>query len=75
VFANAQAEDDLRASVQGLLSCVNGMGLLIGNLLAGWLRWLMDGELPPTFTVGASLTTCLLVLFVIGFRDDRAAGS
>jgi MFS family permease len=69
VYANGLAAGDLRASVQGLLSCVNGTGLLLGNLLAGWLRQRTGGDLPPTFTVGAALTAGLLLLFAASFRD------
>jgi hypothetical protein len=68
VFVNSRAQEDLRASVQGLLSCINGAGLLFGNLLASWLRWLFAGDLPATFTVGACLTALLLLIFLAGFR-------
>jgi predicted MFS family arabinose efflux permease len=73
VYANSLAGGDLRASVQGLFSFVNGLGLLAGNLLAGWLREFTRGDLPPTFAVGAAITLALLVLFVAGFRH-RAPG-
>src|SRR5262249_42871334 len=53
VYVNGIAGGDLKASVQGVLSCINGLGLLIGNLLAGWLRGMTDGRLPPTFAVAA----------------------
>ena len=72
VYANNLAGVGLRASVQGLFSFVNGLGLLAGNLLAGWLRRWTQGELPPTFAVGAAITAVLLILFVAGFRHREA---
>jgi predicted MFS family arabinose efflux permease len=68
MYLNSLAGSGLRASMQGLFSFVNGLGLLAGNLLAGWLRRWTHGELPPTFAVGACITVVLLVLFVAGFR-------
>jgi MFS family permease len=68
VYLNSQASVDLRASVQGLFSFLNGLGLLAGNLLAGWLRDATRGELPLTFVVGAAITAVLLVVFLAGFR-------
>jgi predicted MFS family arabinose efflux permease len=72
VYLNSEAGVDLRASVQGLFSFVNGLGLLAGNLLAGWLRDATRGELPLTFVVGAVITAALLILFVAGFRHREA---
>jgi MFS family permease len=72
VFVNSQAAGDLRASAQGLFSCVNGLGMLAGNLLAGWLRRHSGGELPPTFLVGAVFTAGLLLTFAVGFRPRPA---
>jgi hypothetical protein len=68
VYVNSQAAGGLRASVQGLLDFVNGLGMLAGNLLAGWLREWARGELPLTFAVGAAITVALLALFLVGFR-------
>ncbi len=70
VFVNRQATGDLRASVQALLTFVNGVGMLIGNLLVGWVRWLNDGEFTRTFAVGAAIMACLLLLFLVGFREE-----
>jgi predicted MFS family arabinose efflux permease len=72
VYLNSQGGEALRASVQGLFSFVNGLGLLAGNLLAGWLRDATEGELPVTFAVGAGITVALLILFVAGFRYREA---
>ncbi|MFO0879219.1 MAG: MFS transporter [Gemmataceae bacterium] len=68
VFVNSLAEGDFRASVQGLLGCINGIGTLVGNLLAGWLREWTEGRLPPTFAVAAGITATSLVLFLIAFQ-------
>ena len=75
VFVNAEAAGDLRASAQGLFNCVNGLGLLAGNLLAGWLRRCAGGALPPTFLVGAVFTAGLLLAFLAGFRQRSAEAS
>jgi MFS family permease len=69
VFVNSHVPDGLRASVQGLLTFVNGLGMLLGNLLVGWLRRAASGDLSQTFAVGAFLMTCLLLTFLLGFHD------
>jgi MFS family permease len=69
VFVNRRATGEVRASVQSLLTFVNGLGMLTGHLLVGWLRWLHGGDLPQAFTVGAGITGLLLVVFLIGFRE------
>ncbi len=58
--------------MQGLYNFVNGLGLLAGNLLAGWLRDATRGELPLTFVVGAAITAALLVVFLAGFRHRES---
>ena len=68
IYVNGLAAEDLRASVQGMLSCISGVGLIAGNLLAGGLREATGGHLPPTFAVGAGISAVLLVLFLAGFR-------
>jgi MFS family permease len=73
VYANALAAGDLRASVQGLFSFVNGLGQLAGNLLAGWLRERAGGGLEQSFAVGAAITAGLLLVFVVGFRHSAPA--
>jgi hypothetical protein len=73
VYANSLVGSELRASVQGLVSFVNGLGLLAGNLVAGWLRDFTRGELTPTFGVGAAITLALLVLFLAGFQHRDGA--
>ena len=73
VFANSKACEDLRASVQGLLNVTNGLGLLAGNLLVGWVRRQVQEQFMPTFGVGAVIATALIVAFFIGFRTTRPA--
>jgi MFS family permease len=73
VFVNRQATGDLRASVQALLTFVNGLGMLAGNLLVGWVRWINGGEFSRTFAVGAAIMACLLLLFLVGFREETPA--
>jgi MFS family permease len=73
VFANSRARDDLRASVQGLLNVTNGLGLLAGNLLVGWVRRQVQEQFMPTFGVGAVIAAGLIVAFFIGFRNTRPA--
>jgi hypothetical protein len=75
VYFNGLAADDVRASAQGLLTFVNGVGLVLGNLLAGWLRRSAGGELHATFAVGAGITAVMLAVFLAGFRQRPAAGA
>ncbi|HEY7326833.1 MAG TPA: MFS transporter [Gemmataceae bacterium] len=72
VFVNGRVHDGLRASVQSLLTFINGMGLLVGNLLFGALRRWAGGELRPAFAFGAVLMSLLVIVFVIGFKERSA---
>ena len=69
VYVNGLADGDLRASVQGLFSCINGMGLLLGNLLAGAVRHATGNDLPATFAVAAGLALLMLAAFAARFRS------
>jgi predicted MFS family arabinose efflux permease len=71
VFVNSRVHDGLRASVQSLLTFINGLGLLLGNLLFGALRRWAGGELQPPFAVGAVLMSMLVIVFLFGFEDHR----
>lgn len=73
VFVNRRARGDIRASAQALLSFINGLGMLAGNLLVGWVRREVDGAFAPTYAVGAILGLLLVVVFGFGFEDDEAA--
>ncbi len=69
VFVNRLVGDGLRASVQALLTFVNGAGMLVGHVLVGYLRHVHHGALPQAFAVGAVITGCILLLFLVGFRE------
>jgi hypothetical protein len=68
VFVNGRARGDIRASSQALLTFVNGTGLLIGNLLVGWVRG-ATGAFAPTFATAAAVACAALVIFLVGFTD------
>lgn len=68
VFVNRRAQQDIRASAQALLQFLNGLGLLLGNLLVGWLRTTYPGEFAPAFAVAAVVAATLVVVFALGFR-------
>lgn len=70
VYLNSLADGDTRASVQGVYTFVNGVGTLGGNLLAGWLRRELGGDLPGTFAVAMCIIGAALVVFVVGFRRE-----
>jgi hypothetical protein len=69
VYINRHATGDVRTSVQALLNFVGGIGLLVGHLLVGFLRWQAEGSLPQVFAVGACITGALVVIFGMGFRE------
>ncbi len=71
VFVNGRVHDGLRASVQSLLTFINGLGMLLGNLLFGVLRRWTGDELQPAFAVGAIIMAMLVVVFVFGFEKHR----
>jgi predicted MFS family arabinose efflux permease len=71
VFVNSRAGADVRASAQALLTFVNSLGLLIGNLLFGGVRQHMEGRLPPTFGVGTAIVVVLVLAFLVGFQNDE----
>ncbi|MCI0738905.1 MAG: MFS transporter [Gemmataceae bacterium] len=71
VFVNRRAPKDIRASAQALLQFINGFGLLLGHLLAGWLRQLQGGDFGRAFAPAAILATALVVFFILGFRLRR----
>ncbi len=71
VHLNSVADDDLRASVQGLYTFVNGVGQLAGNLLAGWLRGRAPEHLSAAFILPAVVTGLMFVLFLAGFRPGE----
>ena len=42
---------------------------MLGNLLAGGVRHLFDGQFAPTFAVGLILAVASLLLFFVRFRE------
>ncbi len=71
VFMNSQARADIRASTQALFNFMIGFGLLVGNLLVGWIREQVAEAFQPTYLVGAVLAVTSLVVFAIGFPPDE----
>lgn len=69
VYVNQRAEPDLRASVQGILSFVNGFGQMLGHLSIGILREMYSGDLTASFGLAAIVGIALLPVFYFGFRE------
>ncbi len=68
VFVNRRAQKDIRASAQALLQFLNGLGLLVGHLLVGFIRSAAEGRFTPAFALAAALAGTLVVVFALGFR-------
>jgi MFS family permease len=68
VFVNRIARHEFRASAQGMLVLITGLGLLIGNLLVGELRERFEENYPLVFLPAAIGVTSLAILFTAGFR-------
>lgn len=73
VFVDRKARGDVRASAQGLLTAANGIGMLAGSLLAGWVRERAGGAVAPSFVTAAGIALVLLLVFFAGFRADEVA--
>lgn len=77
VYVNSEARGDLKASVQSLLTFVQGIGLICGHILVGILRSMsvnskdMGQELDLAFQVAAVINGLLLILFYFGFRPTH----
>jgi MFS family permease len=69
VFVNSRAGTDVRASAQALLTFINGLGMLLGNVLVGWVREQAGGAFSPTFGVAAAIVVALTLVFLIGFHN------
>lgn len=69
VYINQKARPDLRASVQGLLNCVNGVGQMLGHLGVGLFRYLNGGDTGLTFFIAALIMVPLVPFFYLGFRE------
>jgi MFS family permease len=71
VFVNGVVHGDARATAQALLVWINGVGMLVGNVLAGWIRGWAHDELGPVFVTGAAVTAAMAAGFFVGFRDPE----
>ena len=78
VYVNSEARGDLKASVQSLLTFVQGIGLFSGHILVGILRSMaknpadMGDELHLAFQVAAVINAFLLVVFLLCFWPTHA---
>ena len=72
LYVNSLAHREMRASVQGLIQLINGLGLLTGNLFVGVVREWADDEYAWVFLPAALIAGGLVVLFAAGFRTRRA---
>jgi MFS family permease len=70
IFVNSRARGDIRASAQGLITALTGIGMLLGNLLVGWVREAFGGEFPPTYATATGIAVALTVVFIAGFKAD-----
>lgn len=74
VYVNMQAKGDLKASVQSLLTFVQGIGLVLGHIMVGLLRSSsqnatnMREELILAFQVAAVINGLLCLIFYSCFR-------
>jgi MFS family permease len=73
MYLNHRASEDTRASAQALHSVLCGIGLLIGNLLVGFVRLQVHERFVPTFAVATGVAAVLLAIFVIGFPRDASS--
>jgi MFS family permease len=71
IFVQRHAQGDIRASAQALLTFINAIGLLIGNVLVGVVRNLAHEAFPPTFGVAVGIGLVLLGIFLAGFPRDE----
>jgi MFS family permease len=75
VFVNGRARGEIRVSAQALLTFINGLGMLTGNVLVGWVRELVDGQFVPTFAVAAAIGFVLVIAFFVAFRGAEVEPS
>lgn len=73
VFINRIARHEFRASAQGLLILINGLGLLLGNFIVGELRDRTNDDYPRCFLPAAVGVTALALLFVARFHPKLPA--
>jgi nucleoside transporter len=75
VFVNRLATHDIRASAQGLLLLMSGSGLLLGNLLVGWIRDATGERYDFAYRIAAGLAGALALLFMWGFTGAGSTGN
>lgn len=69
MVVNRQAPRDVKASAQGMLQIVNGLGLLIGHVLVGVLRDHFSDDFSAIFSIAAIVSGGLTLLFMANFRS------
>jgi MFS family permease len=75
VFLNTRAGGTIRASTQSLLVFVNGIGLLLGNLLVGVVRQQTEPAFAPTYWTAVTLDLALIAFFITGFPRRPGSGA
>jgi predicted MFS family arabinose efflux permease len=73
VFVNRHAGHDFRASAQGMITLISGLGLLTGHLLVGWLRAETGDHYALVYLPAAAGAAALTLLFTLGFRGESEA--
>ena len=71
LYVNRLARDDVRASAQGLMQFINGLGLFLGHLLVGRVRDWAGEDYAQAFLPGAVIAGVLIVVFAAGFHASR----
>jgi MFS family permease len=72
LYVNRLAAPDARASAQGLVQLINGLGLFAGNLLVGVTRTWANDDFAWVFFPAAVVASGLLFAFVLGFHATRS---
>ncbi len=76
IYANRQAPESLKNSVQGIMTLgTYGVGMFIGSLVSGWIvshYTASDGfkAWETIWLIPAAMAAIVLVLFVFNFKDD-----
>ncbi len=77
IYANREAPESLKNSVQGIMTLgTYGVGMFIGSLISGWIvshYTAADGlkTWETIWLVPASMAAVVLILFVIYFKEDK----
>jgi nucleoside transporter len=77
IYANREAPESLKNSVQGLMTLgTYGIGMFIGSLVSGWIVSHYTGAdglkvWETIWLIPASMAAIVLILFVIFFREDK----